>query len=107
MDYEKILEGLERYSNADGYQYTIQAQAAEAIKTLFEENKRVWKDAKTELPKYNGSFLCVVAIPEDGGIDVRQEIKMLRHSFSHHGSHWNCEHMIVTHWMPLPELPET
>lgn len=104
MDHEKILEELERYSNADGYQYTIQAQAAEAIRTLLDENKRVWVNAKSKPPERGGSYLCVVARPDDGGMAITKS-KMLLY-FNAANRRWNCEGMLVTHWMPLPGLPE-
>lgn len=48
-------------------------------------------------------YLCAVLIPIPGG-SFRREAKVL--SYDRNYDRWNCEDMIVTHWMPLPKLPE-
>jgi len=42
-------------------------------------------------------YLCTVLIPTPGG-SFRKEVKVL--SYDHGYDRWNCEDMIVTHWMP-------
>ena len=54
------------------------------------------------LPDEFAQFLCVVIRPIMGGKYVR-EFRVLWCDYDHS---WNCEDLIVTHWMPLPEPPK-
>ena len=54
------------------------------------------------LPDEFAQFLCVVIRPIRGGKYVR-EFRVLWCDYDHS---WNCEDLIVTHWMPLPEPPK-
>lgn len=63
-----------------------------------------WISVKDRLPECHTKSLCAVIIPDHGGCFVRDyEILCVEHLGA---SGWNCHGMIVTHWMPLPELPE-
>lgn len=62
-----------------------------------------WISVKDEMPSKNDDYLCCVIVPNlSGGYRIEQTVihysKVLR---------FNCiEPKIVTHWMPLPQLPE-
>lgn len=59
---------------------------------------------KDELNKSaNWEFLCCVMVPEHGG-NFYKTIRII--SFDIFDKNWRCEGIIITHWMPLPELPK-
>jgi len=63
-----------------------------------------WISVKDRLPGRCEYCLCSVIVPESGG-GYRREFKIL--CITELNSYkWNCEGMIVTHWMPLPDLPK-
>lgn len=53
------------------------------------------------LEAQNSSFLCLVHIPVPGG--VANERMMVIPYTPYNG--WECEGVIIVHWMPLPEPP--
>jgi len=61
-----------------------------------------WISAKDRPPEYSDDFLCFVSIPNIG-LPV-YDIRILEY-FSG-AKIWDCDGMIVTHWMPLPDPPE-
>lgn len=69
------------------------------IGEMVEENG--WISVEEKRPK-PAQYLCVVLRPILGGAYVR-ELHVLG---SDYNNKWNCEGLIVTHWMPLPEPPK-
>ncbi len=63
-----------------------------------------WISVKDRLPEWMKSCLCAVIVPQKGG-GYSRELRIL-HISDTQPKVWNCEGMIVTHWMPLPEPPE-
>jgi hypothetical protein len=61
-----------------------------------------WISVKDRLPDDFSAFLCRVIRPIRGGTYVR-ETRIL---WCDYDKSWNCEGIIVTHWMELPEPPE-
>lgn len=61
-----------------------------------------WISVK-EKPRVSARYLCRVIFPAVGGgyrwryMDLNWTGSMQR---------WDCDEMIVTHWMPLPEPPK-
>lgn len=68
-----------------------------------------WTPVTKEMPgegtrtHLNRDYLCTVLMPLPGG-SFRKETKVL--SYDSYGKRWNCEGMIVTHWMPAPTPAE-
>lgn len=62
-----------------------------------------WINAKEKFPDLYAICLCCVIIPERGGGYSRMQ-KIIRFNGPKNG--WECDGMIVTHWIPLPPLPE-
>lgn len=60
-----------------------------------------WIPVTERLPDEFEQFLCVVIRPIQGGKYVR-EYRVL---WCDYDRIWNCEGLIVTHWMPLPAPP--
>lgn len=48
-------------------------------------------------------FLCAVIIPESGG-GFKREYRVLHYDAL--SKRWNCDEMIITHWMMIPKLQE-
>ena len=63
----------------------------------------VEKPEKGNITHKHSDYLCTVLIPSLGGA-YRKEIKAL--SYDAYQKRWNCEGMIVTHWMPAPDPAE-
>lgn len=68
-----------------------------------------WISVKDRLPNYNDfyrlqnyDFLCRVIVPQGEGIILK---KMAVIEYDDSLCRWDCDDMIVTHWMPLPEYP--
>lgn len=61
-----------------------------------------WIPVTERLPDEFEQFLCIVIRPICGGKYVR-EYRVLWCDYDHS---WNCDELIVTHWMPLPDLPK-
>ncbi len=60
-----------------------------------------WKPAKVK-PCESGDFLCRVLIPKRGG-EAKVNYDVIW--FDILDKKWNCDEIIITHWMPLPEPP--
>jgi len=61
-----------------------------------------WISVKDRLPDMCTGVLCYVTIPEKGRAVT--SIRILKYYKA--GKSWNCDGMIVTHWMPLSAPPE-
>lgn len=61
-----------------------------------------WIPVTERLPDEFEQSLCVVLRPINGGKYVR-EFRVLWCDYDHL---WNCEGLIVTHWMPMPDIPK-
>lgn len=89
-----------------GHHGGIYEVAADAMETQQKriaelEEQRRWIPAKENPPGLE-QYLCVVIRPIPGGSYVRE----LRVLWNDYNNCWNCEDLIVTHCMPLPELPK-
>lgn len=73
-----------------------------AYKKGYEAGKPKWIPVTERLPDEFEQFLCSVIRPIRGGKYVR-EYRVLWCDYDHS---WNCDELIVTHWMPLPEPPK-
>lgn len=61
-----------------------------------------WIPVTERLPDEFSEYLCRVIRPIPGGKYVRES----RILWCDYDKSWNCEGLIVTHWMPLPEPPK-
>lgn len=62
-----------------------------------------WISVKDDMPKKNGDYLCCAIVPNLAG-GYRPEQTVIHYSKV---MGFEClEPKIVTHWMPLPQLPE-
>lgn len=60
-----------------------------------------WISVKEKLPELYEPCLCCVVIPLCGG-NYSRKVKMLIFNGK---NGWDCNGIIVTHWMHLPALP--
>ena len=74
-----------------------------AYKKGYEAGKPKWIPVTERLPDEFAQYLCIVIRPIRGGGYVR-ETRVL---WCDYDRSWNCDEVIVTHWMPLPEPPTT
>ena len=63
-----------------------------------------WTRVKDKTPEETGRYLCIVLEVTDLGISRFA----WNCSYNANDDRWNCNAMFVkvTHWMPIPELPE-
>lgn len=61
-----------------------------------------WIPITERMPDEFAEYLCVVLRPIPGGKYVREE----RLLWCDYDKSWNCDGLIVTHWMPRPDLPK-
>lgn len=67
-----------------------------------------WISVKDRLPNdkelresKSWAFLCCALTPVDGGTVSKKAVVV---SYDMFDKRWICKGMIITHWMPLPEL---
>lgn len=65
-----------------------------------------WINVSDRLPEKSGEYLCCVCYGWCG--EITRHIENISYSTGCMGDkYWECEEKeFVTHWMPLPELPE-
>jgi len=61
-----------------------------------------WISVKDRLPEICTGVLCYVIVPDKGR--AATSIRILQYYKASRS--WNCDGMIVTHWMPMPEPPK-
>lgn len=125
MTLDKAIEWLQHHADN-----TPMPGAREAYRTILEELERTrWTPVEEQLPENNhkkgrvDDVLCYVP-PRDGCFQNGVYLGKLEHIAADDGSgnFWNLktpasdwtlwgwsyfEQPVVTHWMPLPELPKT
>lgn len=82
------------------------ADALIANGVTFAEDNNVptkWIPVSESLPEWLGYYLCTVIKPVRGGGYIRS-MELVYYDVSI--KCWECEDMIITHWMPLPEPPK-
>ena len=110
----QLLMNIPQVNHAEaqihGMQYVFECAAdylitngvrLETNQATSEENKR-WIPVTERLPDEFSEYLCRVIRPIPGGKYVRES----RILWCDYDKSWNCEGLIVTHWMPLPEPPK-
>ena len=108
MMYEqKIIENLREFSAE--YQYEDQKlsetcfRAADAIEEL---QKPKWISVEERLPEFDGRVLCWRKGVHHRGVEYMDILyfNLDLRRFDNYG--WIDKDIVVTHWMPLPELPK-
>lgn len=63
-----------------------------------------WISVKERMPEKSCGYLCHVIIPNNG--ESFEDIKIIRYNI--YNKCWLCKSNdgIITHWMPLPDLPK-
>ena len=79
----------------------IAATIEDCQKVIGEMEDDGWIPVSEKRPDF-AQYLCVVLRPISGGSYVRE----LRVLWCDYDNKWGCEDLIVTHWMPLPDMPK-
>lgn len=75
------------------------------IKDIISELPSPWADANTRPPEKTGEYLCVFKYRQAPWADVFMDKMTYCASPSHSGFEaWRGQ--VVSHWMPLPDLPK-
>lgn len=117
--YDELIKSLRNCSEINSlsrYKRDLMKQAADAIErldaiaqtyveTVHEiEDKRKWIPVTERLPKENGFYLCLYKHKAPGGVAMDEGLSILQWI----NNKWGINDIyLVTHWMPIPEPPES
>ena len=110
---EKVLKGLEKCSSGNGCPYSCPYFNEERCKqTLFQDELDVlraqrWISVKERLPEQNEAVNAVWLDEDD------KDVEYVSPAVYYRGKWYNLDAWVpdaptieVTHWMPMPELPD-
>lgn len=68
-------------------------------------SKETWISALTHLPSIGGSYLCIVEYPDEL-FGIQRERHVCYFNENTQKFYWSRMEAKITHWIPMPEIPE-